>query len=94
MVDGGCPVIREGSPCPDKPLPAALTVTRAGSTDVVATAISGEDGRFRIPLAPGRYVVLAANVTGAIRPAASPVDVEVPTGRYVSITVSFDSGIR
>ncbi len=94
MVDGGCPVIQEGLPCPDKPLASRLTVTRPDSVEAAATATSGEDGSFRIPLSPGRYVVRATNLTGAILPAAAPVDVEVPDGRDVSVTVAFDSGIR
>lgn len=94
MVDGGCPVIRDNSPCPDQPLPALLTVTRPGSDTPVATATSGPDGRFRLPLAPGDYVLHPSNLTGGIHPAAVPIDIRVTSGGYTTITVPFDSGIR
>jgi hypothetical protein len=94
MVDGACPVLREGTPCPDRPLPARLTLTRRGSSEVRASAISGPDGRFRIPLPPGHYILRAANLTGAVLPASSPFDVDVQAGHYTTVTVSFDSGVR
>jgi len=36
MVDGGCRMVRNASPCPDKPLSARLTVTRPGDRAAVA----------------------------------------------------------
>jgi hypothetical protein len=95
MVDGGCPMMRDASPCPDKPLPAKLTITRRGTdTVVVATATSDTNGNFRIPLPPGDYVLRPTNIAGGLHPAASPMDVAVQAGRYTTITVPFDSGIR
>jgi hypothetical protein len=93
MVDGGCPMAKD-SDCPDKPLPAKLTVTRTGESAPVATATSGSDGYFRIALPPGRYTLRPANLTGAILPAATAADVRVQPGEYTTVTVSFDSGIR
>ncbi|MCW3840630.1 carboxypeptidase-like regulatory domain-containing protein [Micromonospora yasonensis] len=94
MVDGGCPVIRDNSPCPDRPMPARLAVTRPGSNVPVATATSDPDGRFRLPLPPGDYVLHPSNVTGGLHPAAAPIGVRVTPGTYTTITVPFDSGIR
>jgi hypothetical protein len=94
MVDGGCPVIRSDSPCPDKPLAAKLTVTRAGSARTVATATSDSHGYFRLPLSPGKYVVRPENLTGAVVPIAQPLTVTVVAGRFTTVTISFDSGIR
>lgn len=94
MVDGGCPMVREGTPCPDKPLSARITVTEVGATATVATVVSDADGRFRIALAPGRYRLRPANLTGALHPASSPQDVDVQAGMYTTVTLSFDSGIR
>ncbi len=94
MVDAGCPMARNASPCPDKPLAAKLTVTRAGSARTVATATSDSRGYFRIPLPPGEYVLRPDNLTGAVVPIAQPLTVTVVAGRFTTITISFDSGIR
>jgi hypothetical protein len=94
MVDGGCPVEREGSPCPPKPISASITVVLAPTGALVAAATSGADGQFRIVLPPGSYVLHAANRTGGPYPRSSPVDVEIRAGAYTTITVSFDSGIQ
>src|SRR4051812_42561562 len=32
VVDAGCPVLRQGENCPDKPMPARLSVTRINSS--------------------------------------------------------------
>jgi len=94
MVDGGCPVIMESSPCPDRPLAARATVADADNGSVAATATTGDDGSFRIPLPAGRYVIHATNLTGGPLPAAAPVDIDVPPGQFIALTVAFDSGIR
>jgi hypothetical protein len=94
MVDGGCPPSRDAPPCPDKPLSAKLKVTRAGSDETVVTVTSGEDGRFRIALAPGDYTLHPANLAGTPLPIAQPVDVHVAANRFATVEVSFDSGVR
>lgn len=94
MVDGGCPPARDAPPCPDKPLSARLKVTRAGSDEAVAAVDSGEDGRFRVALAPGDYTLHPANLAGTPLPIAQPVDVHVVVNRFTVVEVSFDSGVR
>jgi len=94
MVDGGCPVEIEASPCPQRPLSARITIALAGTGAVVTTVVSDAEGRFRVGLSPGSYVLNAVNLTGAPYPRSSPVDVVVYSGSYTSVTVSFDSGIQ
>ncbi|QFZ19098.1 carboxypeptidase-like regulatory domain-containing protein [Saccharothrix syringae] len=94
VVDGGCPPARDAPPCPDEPLSARIRVTRTGSGDTAAEATSDVDGRFRIPLPPGRYTLHPANLTGSLLPAAQPLDVDVTAGGYTTVTVFFDSGVR
>ena len=93
-VDGGCPVVRADSPCPERPFQARLTVIEAGSGTQVAAADTDPSGRFRMPLPPGQYVVRAANPNGAPLPRAAPVTVTVASGRYTTLAIRFDSGIR
>lgn len=94
MVDGGCPLVRQGTVCPDRPLSARIDVTAENSTAIVATTVSDSDGHFRLPLTPGTYVVRPTNLTGAVVPLAQPTTVTVHQGQFTTLTVHFDSGIR
>jgi len=94
MVDGGCPLVRDHSPCPDRPLSARLTVTTGAPERKVAETTSDSDGRFRVPLPPGTYTVHPANLTGAVAPIAQPVTVTVTSGRFTDMVIAFDTGIR
>ncbi|KPI09179.1 hypothetical protein OK074_3340 [Actinobacteria bacterium OK074] len=94
MVDGGCPLARDHSPCPDRPLSARLTITGGDGGGTVIETTSDADGHFRVPLPPGSYTVRPANRTGAVVPIAQPVSVAVRSGRFTTVDISFDSGIR
>lgn len=88
-----CPVMQVGSPCPDAPYAATVRVLRDGTE--VATGRSDEDGSFRIPVAPGRYVVDAVPLdANGIATAGTQPRVVVSAGRYTRVDLSFDSGIR
>jgi Carboxypeptidase regulatory-like domain len=90
-----CPVESADHPCPDRPA-AGSTVTIAeqhpadsGGGDVVARTTTDRDGRFRVALAPGRYVVTAdAGMSCGL------IDVRVPTGAYSKVELPCDTGIR
>jgi Carboxypeptidase regulatory-like domain len=87
-----CPVQQAGSPCPDKPIVADITVTSLDG-ETVATGHSDEDGTFRISLPPGSYTVTAERPNGAFG-AGKPVTVDVTAGTYVHMNLLVDSGIR
>jgi hypothetical protein len=93
-IDGGCPVIRAGTPCPDRPLSARITVTRTGSDTVIATVMSDADGGFRISLPPGTYLLRPDNLAGARYPAAQPTTVTVRSGQFTQVAIAFNSGIQ
>jgi hypothetical protein len=94
-IDGGCPVIRADTPCPDRPLTARITVIRDGSdTTILATITTNADGQFRIPLPPGTYLLRPDNLAGARYPTAQPVTVTIRPGEFTQVTIAFDSGIR
>lgn len=86
-----CPVQRLESPCPDRPYRATLRIIDAGG-DEVATIVTGEDGRFRLELSAGRYVI--EPVLAQSPPMGTPTDVIVESGRFASVTIRLDSGIR
>ena len=92
-VGPSCPVVRAGVPCPDRPYEAELTILD-GSGREVATAHSDAGGSYRIALAPGRYRVIPLSPPGLPLPRAQAVEVTVPPGRFVTLDISYDSGIR
>jgi hypothetical protein len=87
-----CPVQQVGSPCPDKPIKADITVTDANGK-TVATAHSDADGTYRIPLPSGSYTVVAKRPDDSFG-FGKPVNVEVSAGTFVQLNLLVDSGIR
>ena len=92
-----CPVERD-PPDPDC-APRAVGGARIfvqpgdGRDIVVGEATTDEAGHATIELAPGDYLVLGAEVEGLMgRPDAATVTVSA--GRTVTITLTYDTGIR
>ena len=87
-----CPVVVQGSPCPDQPWQGAVRIaTSAG--EVVSTVETDDRGRFEAPLSEGRYEVIAETEQDRL-PTASPQTVTVPQGEWVEVTLTVDTGIR
>jgi hypothetical protein len=86
-----CPVERVGSPCPDRPFPG--TVRATGLDGATAEVNTDDQGRFRLALAPGTYVVTVVTTTGP-PPAAEPQTVQVKAGSFTQVTINVDTGIR
>jgi hypothetical protein len=59
---------------------------------LVTTARSGADGRFRVQVEPGTYVVTMADLEGINF--AKPVTVTVSSGEMAEVTLLVDTGIR
>jgi hypothetical protein len=88
-----CPALQQGSPCPDAPYVATVQVVADGR--VVASGRSGDDGVFRVPVAPGTYTVRGIPLDdGGIATARDVPGVTVQAGAFVRADLSFDSGIR
>ena len=86
-----CPVVSLDEPCPDQPYQAWVTLRTEVGREVTRFR-TGEDGRFRVGLRPGRYRLIPD--PGDPFPVADAVDVEVVAGAYTEVTLSFDTGIR
>ena len=86
-----CPVQSLEDPCPDLPHQAWIEV-RTSEGESVARVRSGLDGRFRVGLLPGIYVLDPE--AGNPFPTADEVNVIVKKGVFTPVTVSFDTGIR
>ena len=84
------PVCRVGVPCSEPAAAVAVVVTRGGA--VVARAVTARDGRFRLRLRPGAYVVAVAR--RAPIGCSAPKAAVVRTGRFTLVRLMIDSGIR
>jgi hypothetical protein len=85
-----CPVQRQGETC-EQPYAAKIQVVGAARHRLVTTFRSGSDGRFRVELAAGRYILRAAK---AGLPRLSPRAVTVRSGSLTRVTLVFDTGLR
>jgi hypothetical protein len=94
VIDGGCPVLRADSPCPDRPIAAHLSILDATTGAIVGTVDSGSDGHFSVALHPGSYVLRPENAAGAPPRRSGVTTVTVEAGHYTPVTIRFDSGIR
>jgi hypothetical protein len=86
-----CPVQQIGESCVE-PYDAKLRIRRQSTGRTVARVRSGDDGRFRVPLRPGHYVI--EPISGHPYPRASAQAVLVRKHRFTRVTIMFDSGIR
>jgi len=91
LIGPTCPVERLDSPCPDKPYQATLVVLNQSGTEVKRFDTNA-DGLFRVELPPGTYT-LAPQSPGRL-PRAGQQAVQVTSGQFTSITITYDSGIR
>ena len=86
-----CPVVQEGSPCPDEPMPN-VEVRALQSGAAIGSTRTDAEGRFELLLRPGDYVLEAVLEGGP--PSAKPVNVTVTEGGFTEVTVLVDTGIR
>jgi len=89
-----CPVETPDSPeCDDQPYVASIVVKTADGRFTVIRFTVGDDGRFRVPLFPGTY--LLDPLPGASGfPVSSPQTVVVQSVTFTDLTISYDTGIR
>ena len=93
LVGPMCPVVREGEECPDQPFQATITVKSLEGRKIVQFQ-TDEQGNFKVPLAPGEYILHPETPEGRPLPFASEQQITVKPGEFTRITVMYDSGIR
>jgi len=91
LIGPMCPVVQMGQECPDQPYPATLTVNSPNGRKIVQVQ-SDAQGRFKISLAPGDYILHPESPNGI--PYASEQSFRVEAGKFTQIVVSYDNGIR
>ena len=94
LIGPMCPVVQEGTPCPDEPYQATIVIWNAERTKEIVTIETKADGRFRVPLPPGGYYIDPRPPDSGGPPTPIPQTVTVPPDRFVPVTVEYDSGIR
>jgi hypothetical protein len=77
-----------------KPYKTTLVISTASQGKEVARVETGDDGRFRISLPPGEYIVGPPPGNVRFLPRASEQSVKVLPGQFAHLTINFDSGIR
>ncbi len=82
---------RSGHPCPPRAVKNATVAALVGSKTVVSTHTTA-DGRFRLSLPAGTYLIRATNVGGY--PSTAAQTVVLSAARPVRITLTVDSGMR
>jgi hypothetical protein len=89
-----CPVQMPDDPeCDDQPYAATVVIRSANGRFTVTRYTAGSDGRFRVPLFPGTYLLdPLPGATGF--PFSSPQTVVVQSGTFTDVTISYDTGIR
>ena len=86
-----CPVVQVGQECPDQPYQAILTVNSLEG-ERIAQVQTDEEGRFKIPLKPGEYILHPESPNAL--PFAQEQEFKVEDGKFTRLTVNYDSGIR
>jgi len=91
LIGPMCPVVQVGQECPDQPYQATLTVNSPTGERIVQVQTE-KDGTFKIPLAPGEYILHPESPN--VMPFASEQPFVVEEGKFTQVTVNYDSGIR
>jgi hypothetical protein len=86
-----CPVMQEDVPCPDQPYQATLTVLTVNGEKITQFQ-TDENGRFRVELAAGDYILHPESPNGL--PFAADMPFKVNEHKFTQLEIIYDSGIR
>lgn len=84
--------VRDGDRECDRPYRATIRIRRSKHGPVVRRVHSNDEGRFRVRLWPGRYVLDPVN--HGRYPHADRMTVRVRCGRFTRVRIHYTSGIR
>jgi hypothetical protein len=86
--------IRLGDKPHQQPFKTALVISTPGDGREVARLETGADGKFRISLPPGEYLVGPPAAPSRFLPRATEQLVRVLPGQFANLIIHFDSGMR
>ncbi len=77
------------------PLAGAIISIQAADGTEVARAVTDANGKFQIPLPPGKYLLVPLPPQpGKMLPRGTPLTIVVVDGQFADVVVEYDSGIR
>jgi len=85
-------VVTENSK-PDQPYQATINVLDSTRKEITQIE-TDEEGRFKIPLEPGSYILSPVAQNPPLPPTPEEKKVRVKEGEYSQVIVRFDTGIR
>jgi hypothetical protein len=86
-------VVRSDKIVPDKPYQAKIKILDE-KREFITEFETDEEGKFRIPLAPGTYIISPVAPKPNIPPYPEEKTVTVEDGIFLETKVLFDTGIR
>jgi hypothetical protein len=91
LIGPMCPVVQQGQECPDQPYQATITINDPDNR-MVAQVKTDAEGRFKIPLEPGHYILHPESPN--VMPYAGEQTFVVEADQFTQVIVHYDSGIR
>ncbi len=94
LIGPTCPVERipPDPNCAPRPFPALIIVKTADGSSEVTSFNTGADGKFKVNLLAGTYLLVPQSAN--VYPRGITQAVIVKAGGYTAIEINFDSGIR
>lgn len=86
-------VMRSDRPVPDKPYKAKINILDTDRKKIMEIE-TDDEGIFKVPLAPGIYIIDPVAPKPNLPPYPEPQKVTVNPGKFSKIIVRFDTGIR
>jgi hypothetical protein len=83
---------RPDRPCPEVPYNGSLVIKRVSDQQNVAQTDTGENGRFRVSLPPGKYFIV--NAPGPAYPRIHSPEIIVRRNRFSTVNIHADTGMR
>lgn len=95
VIGPQCPVIQVGreDACKDKPYQAILVIKEREGAREITRITTRPDGAFRVALPPGTYVIEPLP-GGSFYPYGKPETIRVEPGKFTSVTIHYDTGMR
>lgn len=92
VMGPACPgPIQIDTPCPDTPVQATITILK-GNSEQVSQVQSNTQGMFTVTLPPGTYILQPEPLSALQH--AEPMTVTVAAGDFISVIITYDSGMR
>lgn len=88
-----CPVVRPGQDCADQSYQATLAILTSAGRQLKKFSTDA-NGQFRLPLAPGAYILHPLPPKNSLMPFGRDEPFNVAAGQFTELKVSYDSGIR